>query len=232
MKDNDYKEIEKHLVEDEQIALFLQGKMGSAEEQLFMAELKQNNDLRQRAISQAYLIKGMKQSDDEMLQLIKQQSRDEIYKIVGIRRPKKYVRWLAVAASIVLIAFVGLKSYDYYDTVNLGKQYANTFPVSTIIRGEADEDVENELTDLFNKVANGEDLDNTTARLDSLWQLSKQDVYNGYTNYAPYIGWNLSIAYLQNYNKNKAKKVLEEMAKQYPHDTPIGDRIKELLNRL
>ena len=88
------------------------------------------------------------------------------------------------------------------------------------------------MTDLFNKVANGEDLDNTTARLDSLWQLSKQDVYNGYTNYAPYIGWNLSIAYLQNYNKNKAKKVLEEMAKQYPHDTPIGDRIKELLNRL
>ena len=41
--------------------------------------------------------------------------------------------------SILLIFFVGFKTYDYYDTTNLGKEYANTFPITTILRGEANE---------------------------------------------------------------------------------------------
>ena len=127
---------------------------------------------------------------------------------------------------------VGFKSYDYYDTTSLGREYSNTFPTSSIIRGEANADVEVELTTLFNNVAEGKDLDNTTSRLETLWELSKQDTYNDYTDYAPYIGWNLAIGYLENYEKTKAKNILMEMKRTYPKGTVIGDKIATLLGML
>jgi len=128
--------------------------------------------------------------------------------------------------------FVGFKSYDYYDTTSLGREYANTFPTSTIIRGEANADVDTELTMLFNNVAEGKDLDNTTSRLATLWELSKQETYNDYTDYAPYIGWNLAIGYLRNYEKTNAKAVLEEMKEMYLSGTIIGDQVLLLEKQL
>ena len=127
--------------------------------------------------------------------------------------------------------FVGFKTYDYYDTTSLGREYANTFPISTIIRGETNTDVETELAILFNNVVESKDLDNTTSRLATLWELSKQDTYNDYTDYAPYIGWNLAVGYLEDYEKSKAKEVLMEMKQVYPEGTALGDKIREVLNR-
>lgn len=131
----------------------------------------------------------------------------------------------------MFIIFVGFKTYDYYDTTNLGKEYANAFPVSSIIRGEVNADVETELSTLFNNVAECKDLDNTTSRLATLWDLAKQDTYNDYTDYAPYIGWNLAIGYLENYEKEKAKDVLIEMKLIYPEGTAIGNKINDLINK-
>lgn len=52
------------LHDDERISLFMQGKMNADEESAFFDELKKNDDLRDRAIIQAKLVKGMKQTDD------------------------------------------------------------------------------------------------------------------------------------------------------------------------
>ena len=75
-------------------------------------------------------------------------------------------------------------------------------------------------------------MDNTTSRLEIIWKLSKQDTYNEYTDYSPYIGWNLAIGYLENYEKAKAKDVLKEMEKNYPKETAIGRTVRELLGKV
>ena len=85
---------------------------------------------------------------------------------------------------------------------------------------------------LFKNVANNEKLDETITRLSVLWKTAKQDTYNDYTDYAPYIGWYLAIAYLEDYDKDKARDVLKEMEEMYPEGTALGDWVKELIIEL
>ena len=226
---------EKDLLNDERTSRFLQGKMDTDEEAAFMEELKNNANLRNQAIAQARLIKGMKQVDVELKDVFRQTDEQTIKRIAKDASKtsvskKSSARWLAIAASVIFIVFVGFKSYDYYDTISLGKEYANTFPTTTIIRGEINTDVETELSTLFNNVAECKDLDYTTSRLARLWELSKQDTYNDYTDYAPYIGWNLAIGYLENYEKSEAKDVLMEMKQTYPERTIINNKVNMILN--
>ena len=234
MNDNENIVQEKDLLNDERISRFMQGMMESEEETAFMEELKNNTNLRDQAVAQARLVKGMKQVDEELKGAFREADEQTIRSIVNdaVGRKNKSIHWLAIAASIVFIVFVGFKSYDYYDTTSLGRKYANTFPTSTIIRGEANADVDTELTMLFNNVAEGKDLDNTTSRLATLWELSKQDTYNDYTDYAPYIGWNLAIGYLRNYEKTKSKDVLVEMKELYPEESAIGSKVRIVLDAL
>jgi hypothetical protein len=237
MNDNEDIIQEKDLLNDERISRFLQGKMKADEEVTFMEEMKNNEDLRNQAIAQARLVKGMKQVDEDLkdtFRLVDERTIQRIAKDVSeISDSKKSsARWLAIAASVVFIVFVGFKSYDYYDTTSLGKEYANTFPTTSIVRGETNTDVETELSTLFNNIAEGNDLENTTSRLATLWELSKQDTYNDYTDYAPYIGWNLAIGYLENYEKTKAKSILNEIKFSYSDSTAITDKVILLLDEL
>ena len=225
---------EKKLLNDERISRYMEGKMNADEESSFMEELKNNDNLRNQAIAQARLVKGMKQVDEELKDAFREADEQTIQRIAkeASSSKKSSTRWIAIAASVVFIVFVGFKSYDYYDTTNLGREYANTFPTSTIIRGEANADVDTELTTLFNNVAEGKDLDDTTSRLKTLWELSRQDTYNDYTDYAPYIGWNLVIGYLRNYEKAMARNVLYEMETMYDNETIIGKKVRELINTI
>ena len=234
MNDNKYTVPDKDLRNDDLIDRFIQGQMDENEEKTFLEELNQNEELRERAILHARLVKGMAQVDDEIIEAYSEaedSSKNNKATVVSIDK-KHSARWLAIAASIVFIVFVGFKSYDYYDTTSLGREYANTFPTSTIIRGETNADVDTELTILFNNVAEGKDLDNTTSRLATLWELSKQDTYNDYTDYAPYIGWNLAVGYLRNYEKDMALNVLTEMETIYDNETIIGKKVCELIKAI
>ena len=234
MSDNKYIVPDKDLRNDDLIDRFIQGQMDENEEKTFLEELNRNEELRERAILHARLVKGMAQVDDEIIEAYSEaedSSKNNKATVVSIDK-KHSARWLTIAASIVFIVFVGFKSYDYYDTTSLGREYANTFPTSTIIRGEANADVDKELAMLFNNVAEGKDLDNTTSRLATLWELSKQDAYNDYTDYAPYIGWNLAVGYLRNYEKTLARNVLSEMETIYENETIIGKKVRELINTI
>lgn len=234
MNDNENIVQGKDLLNDERISRFMQGMMEPEEESAFMEELKNNADLRNQAIIQARLVKGMKQVDEELKDALRETDEQVIRNIANeaVGKKKKSTRWLAIAASVVVIFFVGFKSYDYYDTTSLGREYANMFPVSTIIRGEANADVDAELSTLFNNVAEDKDMDNTTSRLKTLWEIAKQDAYNDYTDYAPYIGWNLAIGYLQDYEKKKAKEILLEMSQMYSEETAIGQKVHEIAQEL
>ncbi|MBR6086359.1 MAG: hypothetical protein IKP84_00470 [Prevotella sp.] len=225
---------EKDLLNDERISRYMQGKMNADEESAFIEELKNNADLRNQAIAQARLVKGMKQVNEELREAFREADEQTIRRIAkeALGSKKSSTRWIAIAASIVFIVFVGFKSYDYYDTTSIGREYANTFPTSTIIRGEANTDVDTELTKLFNNVAEGKDLDNTTSRLKILWEQAKQDTYNDYTDYSPYIGWNLAVGYLEDYEKAMALHVLTEMETMYDNDTIIGKKVRELIKTI
>ena len=228
---------EKDLLNDDRISRYMRGMMEPEEEKSFIEELKNSTELRDQAIAQARLVKGMKQVDEELKDAFRQADEQTIKRIAKeasetFVSKKSSARWLAIAASVVFIIFVGFKSYDYYDTTSLGKEYAKAFPVSSIIRGEANADVETELSTLFNNIAEGTDLDTTTSRLATLWELSKQDTYNDYTDYAPYIGWNLSVGYLRNYEKAMARNVLSEMETMYDNETIIGQKVRELIKTI
>ena len=177
------------------------------------------NDEKEYAYEQKSLLEPRIPNDDDL-----QEQSSKSYSVFTIRI-------FIAAASILIVFFVSYRTYDYYDTTNLGKEYANTFPITTIVRGETNESVENELATLFENVANNEKLDETITRLSVLWKTAKQDTYNDYTDYAPYIGWYLAIAYLEDYDKDKAKDVLKDMEEMYPVDTAMGDKVREILEK-
>lgn len=211
---------------EERINRYLHGEMSPEEESVFETDLQKDNTLKQQAESMARIVKGMevvgKEHDKQLLEKMKASS----------GKKTSSLRWISIAASIALVFTVSYFVYDYSATTRLGKEYAYAFPVSEVIRGEEDEDVVNTLTLLFDNVANGKDLDNTIKQLEELWALAQSDTYNGYTTYEPYIGWNLAIAYLRNYDKKEAKVVLEQLQTTYPEGTTIGDEIAELLMKI
>ena len=211
---------------EERINRYLFGEMSPEENAQFESDLKNDDQLRQQAKSMAQMVKAMDavgaERDKEMISKMKSSS---------VRKAQP-VRWLSIAASFALILTVGYHVYDYNRIGNLGEEYASTFPVSTIVRGEEDNDAAQKLTALFENVANGEDLDNTISQLSELWSLSQSDTYNEYTTYAPYIGWNFAIAHLRNHDKKEAKMILEELAKICPNGTAMVDKVDELIDRL
>lgn len=211
---------------EERINRYLFGEMSPEENTQLESDLKYDDQLRQQAESMARMVKAMdavgEERDKEMISKMKSSS----------VRKSQPVRWLSIAASIALILTVGYHVYDYNRIGNLGEEYASAFPVSTIMRGEEDDDAAQKLTALFENVTNGEDLDNTISQLTELWSLSQGETYNEYTTYAPYIGWNLAIAHLCNHDKKEAKMILEELAKICSKGTAMGDKVVELIDRL
>ena len=211
---------------EERINRYLHGEMSPEEESVFETDLQKDDTLRQQAESMARIVKGMevvgKEHDKQLLEKMKASS----------GKKTSSLRWVSIAASIALVFTVSYFVYDYSSTTRLGKEYAYAFPVSEVIRGEEDEEVVNTLTLLFDNVANGKDIDNTIKQLEELWALAQSDTYNGYTTYEPYIGWNLAIAYLRNYDKKEARDILEELQKISPTGTEFGDKIHELREKI
>lgn len=211
---------------EERINRYLHGEMTPEEESVFESDLQKDDTLKRQAESMARIVKEMKVLGDEHDKHLVEQMK------ASSEKKTSPVRWISIAASFALILTVGYYIYDYSATTGLGREYASAFPTSSIIRGEEDEDVTETLTALFDNVANGEDLDNTIEQLEKLWTLSQSDIYNGYTTYEPYIGWNLAIAHLRNNDKKDAKDVLEQLQVNYLIGTALGDNVADLLKKL
>lgn len=211
---------------EEIINRYLFGLMSPDEEATFEENIKSNKQLREQAESIAHIVKAMdsvgKKQDKTIVEGMKQTSKK-------LRFP---VKWISIAASFALVLTTGYHIYDYNRIGSLGAEYAMAFPVSEIIRGEEDEDVAQTLTELFDNVTNGEDLECTISRLSKLWTLSQSDTYNEYTTYAPYIGWNLAIAYLRNHDKKEAKQMLKQIQLKYSKETAMVEMVDGLINKL
>ena len=214
---------------EERIDRYLHGEMTREEELLFEEDLSKDDNLRQQAETIARMAKSMNVVGSEQDRTFIEQMKDS----AGTKLAP--VWWLSIAASILIIFTIGYHFYDRYQTISLGRQYAYAFTTETesLIRGDENEDVANQLTALFDNAANGKDLDNTIKQLEVLWELSQSDVYNEYTNYAPIIGWNLAIAYLQNNDKIAAKTILNQLIEvECDNQTVIKEKAIELKGKI
>lgn len=233
------------LEEDDRITLYLKGKMSSQEEQAFMQELENNPELKARAIAVARLVKGMKETgksqDNDVINAMLATDENEIREITkSITKSKAKVipmrtmaKWISMAASILLVVWLGIGYNDYRKTTGLGEEYGTLFSTSQLARGAGEATaVDAHLAQLFENVANKKDLDNTLHELSLCWELSTQETYNDYTDYAPEIGWNLAIGYLKDNNRKQAKATLEKLVKVVPEGTAIGDKVKELIKEV
>ena len=195
----------------------------------------------------ARMVKGMKevgkQMDEETTNSILASNQSEIEDIatdvsLGRRKGKvislrKAASWLSMAASVALIVWAGIGYKDYRQTTSLGEQYATSFTFEQLTRGAGEHtNAEVKLAKLFENIANKIDLDKTLHDLSLCWELSTQDTYNDYTDYAPEIGWNLAIGYLKDNKRKEAKVTLEKLIEVAPEGTAIGNKARELLNQI
>lgn len=235
------------LLEDERIVNYLKGQMTDEEEQAFIEELKTNPELKSKAVAMARMVKGMKevgkQMDEETTNSILACNQSEIEDIVndvsrGHRKGKvislrKAASWLSMAASVALIVWAGIGYKDYRQTTSLGEQYATTFSFDQLARGAGEHsEAEVKLAKLFENIANKTDLDKTLHDLSLCWELSAQETYNDYTDFAPEIGWNLAIGYLKNNKRKQAKATLEKLIEVAPEGTAIGNKAREVLKKI
>lgn len=223
---------------EERIDRYLSGDMTSDEEKEFESDIQSDTILRKQAIVASHLVKAMDTVG---------KSRDKVF----ISQSKKSVisklfstKWLSFAASIAIVFTIGFKIFDYIRIGNIGEEYATTFPVSDIFKGDENNGMSTQLTLLFNNVVEGKDLNNTIAMLSTIWT----NYYKGVNvfeiarfeknkdesiPYEHYVGWYLTIAYLRNHDKKKAKEVLGQMRSIYREESTImGSSLFELSQKI
>lgn len=231
---------------DDKLNRFLKGEMTSAEEQEFKAFLESHPEQKQTAIAIARLAKAMQQVGEEhdraVIADIKATSKQNVENAVNNltgkleRKPKilpfrRFIISFSAAASILLCVFGGYKYYKYDQTTSLGQEYLAYFPASEFSRGEGD-NVSDQLQILYSNVTDKKDMEATIEELFRMWEVSRADEYNDYSEYMPEIGWMLANAYLRDNDKERALDVLEQLVRECPADTAISEKTLELKQKV
>ena len=221
---------------------YLREKMTQDEEIQFQEDLQKNPEFKDKAISMARLAKGMTEagtskdkdlkeaflaSDEAAIRNIAKKA-VEVSNTTGSGNSfRKYATILSIAASLIFIIYFGFLYHEYSKTTSLGETYAARYDKS-IMRGEENPRVEKEINELVDNVYFNRDLNKTLKRLAVLWEVSTQDTYNDFTNFAPEIGWALATGYLKDNNKEEAMTIISRMAEIYDANTIIGKRARAL----
>lgn len=231
---------------DEMLSRYIKGRLSDAEEVEFNRLIAENEELRNKAIATARLVKAMNEvgseQDNDTIEAIKQSSKEDIKRtatsISGttIKNPRiltfrKFVVSFSAAASIRLCIFGGYKYYKYEQVTSLGSEYLAYFPASEFSRGEND-GVSDILKELYSDIETKHNLGDAIARLSGMWTESRGDTFNDYTEYMPEIGWMLANAYLRNNDKSKALEVLGILIAESPEGTAMGDKARELKEKV
>lgn len=221
---------------DMRLELFLKNKMTEEEGKVFLSELQNNPELRERAQAMAAAIKNMKELKYEYGQrvaskierLSEREFRDETKlphkaRIISLRT---FAKMSVAACFIGIISFGTYRYYIYNETIALGNSYYSEIPTEMVVRDADDASVQ--LVQLFNNVKNNEDLDNTILNLEEKFSLAISEEFNDYTNYINDIGWNLAIAHLKDGDRDKAIETLELLISHSESDIVI-EKCKKLI---
>ncbi len=221
---------------EERITRYLHGEMNPDEEILFEKDIQSDEILRNQTEAIARTIKAMNAIGSEHDRKLVEEMRG------SSKKKTRPTRWLSIAASIAIVFTFGFKIFDYIRIGNIGEEYATLFPASEIFKGDENSEMTILLTGLFSNVAEGKDLDNTIATLSPIWAnyYKSVNIYdiarfdNGNYKeetipYEHYVGWYLTIAYLRNHDKRRAKVILGQMRSIYREEVSImGSNLFEL----
>ena len=146
---------------------------------------------------------------------------------------RKVSSWLAIAASLVGIVWLGIGYNNFRHTTGLGEEFGDAFSSNMIIRGaDTPSKAEKKLEQLFTDVKENKNIDKVIHELSICWEISQMETFNDYTDYSAEIGWYLAIANLKDNNKKDAKKVLEKLISTTEQGSAIYNKSKELLEKL
>lgn len=227
MKDNS--------IYNEQIDLFLKGKMSAEEEQQFKTEIGQNPELKQQVREHLYLIRGIKQVKSQEEQKIIQKEQHE-QKVTPLRR--NWIKITSIAASIAFIMVLsGIEGSRLYYRHEI-RQYAYNASVGVMSdfaassRGTIDEETKVHLTDLFTNAQEGKDLAETIDELSRLYVLTKDEFVDIEDDYAYQIGWFLTVAYVNDGDYEKALEIISNLETEYPDNERLKMLQQHVMNIL
>lgn len=157
-------------------------------------------------------------------------TRQKKSKTIPLRRASS---WLAAAASVIFIFWLGLTYNSYRNTTTLGDQYDDIFHSEKIVRGqETQTEAEKKLQRLFTNVKENQKIGDAMHELSLCWELSTMDTYNDYTDFSAEIGWYLAIAHLKNNDKKEAKAILDNLISATEKGSDINEKAKEIMEKL
>jgi hypothetical protein len=237
---------------DDQLSLYLRGKLSSEEEKKLLSLIKSDAKLKARAVALARLTKGLQQEGAERDNItiaafenasfedVRDAASGDNVKIVSGNhkeakityfRSKQFILSLSVAASILVCIFSGYKYYQYNRITSLGYESLADMSSSEIYRGEMN-NIDSQLECIKSDIESKKDLAPIITTLEDMWRQSISDEYTEYTAYMPEIGWILANVYLCDNSKDKALDVLDVLLTEYSTESAIGDNARELKEKI
>ncbi len=207
---------------DERIESFLRGEMTAEEEAAFKQEIRQNPELRSRAMAMTSLIKGLHD---------KNAVREET--IIKENTAKSRVRpilWWACSVAAVFAIFFGIyKDHRYRMLDATISPYYTEYDISDISRGDIDSATVAHLYILFTQIQENRSVSDIIKELEPIYNSLDDDfTYNAYAND---IAWNLALAYIKDDQIDKAIAILQKIKVDNP-DTPISLKAQDLLKKI
>lgn len=207
---------------DERIEAFLRGEMSAEEEAAFKPEIRQNPELRNRAMAMTSLIKGLHdQNSFKEANIIKENT---------AKSKVRPLLWWACSIAAVFAIFFGIYKDQRYRMLEATvSPYYTEYDMSDISRGDVDSATIAHLYDLFIQIQDNRNVSNIIKELEPIYKSLDDDfTYNAYAND---IAWNLALAYVKDDQIDKAITILQKLKANNP-DTPIYNKADELIKKL
>ena len=207
---------------DERIEAFLRGEMTAEEEAIFKQEIRQNPELRSRAMAMTSLIKGLQEKNSAReATIIKEDTTKS--------RVRPLLYWACSIAAVFAIVFGVYKDHRYRTLEATVSPYYTEYDMSDVSRGDLDSAKVAHLYSLFTQIQENRSVSDIIKELEPINESLNDDfTYNAYAND---IAWNLALAYVKDDQIDKAISILQKLKTENP-DTPIYNKANELIKNL
>lgn len=207
---------------DERIEAFLRGEMTFEEETAFKQEIRQNPELRNRAMAMTSLIKGLHdQNSFKETNIIKENT---------AKSKVRPLLWWACSVAAVFAIFFGIYKDQRYRMLNATvSPYYTEYDMSDFSRGDVDSATVAHLYGLFTQIQTNRSVSEIIKELEPIYYSLDDDfTFNAYAND---IAWNIALAYIKDDQIDKAIVILQKLKSDNP-DTPISLKAQELLKKI
>lgn len=212
---------------DERIDRFLRGKMTPEEEASFKQDLENDADLKERAVSQAFLVKSMQMTGK--LPDMTLTAGGNAYPVAASKSLWKKFAYAAAAIAILVICCVPLVKYHH--STSLAEEYLSTSHVTYMVNRGGDSLTQVEVNEICLAVKSKKDLSENISRLQDIKNEIEKDPLSKYAYYEYDVTWYLSLAYLEKGKRRAAIKILEDYIQSNPND-PRSYAMSELLDKI